>query len=98
MANSVYMDTERVGELAERFRNFAEILNGIDTVLEIAVNTLRTTAFIGLVGGIAVERYLADIRPKIQHLAEYCEEMGADLDRAVQHFINGDEIGVSRFF
>ncbi|GAB5494577.1 MAG: hypothetical protein Phog2KO_47920 [Phototrophicaceae bacterium] len=96
--SAIYMDVDRMSQIADRFRDFAEILNTIDTVLEIAVNTLRTTAFIGLVGGIGFEYYVSNTRPKILNLADYCEEMANDLDKAVQHFINGDAMGASRFY
>lgn len=96
--NEVYMETDRVRDMAQAFCTFADVLRAVSKALEVLINTLRTTAFIGLVGGAAFERYLSIIKPKIDYLAEYCEELCHDLDQAVIHFENGDQEGASRFY
>ncbi len=96
--NEVFMDTDRVEQLAQRFNNLAKILQAVAKVLELQMNILRTTAFIGLVGGYAVKRYLAIIKPKILDTADFLEEISRDLKVAVQNHINGDKEGASRFY
>lgn len=95
--DGIYMDTDRVQQIADGFEMAADILEAVNKVLEAAMMTLRTTAFVGLVGGLAVERYIASIQPQVQHLAEYCEEIHRDLESAIEHYMNGDELGASRF-
>lgn len=95
---AVYMDTEAVGNISEGFGTAADVLQSVSKALEVAMQTLRATAFIGLVGGLAVERYLSAIKPQIDNLAEYCQEINGDLKAAIEHFENGDEEGASRFY
>lgn len=95
---AVEMDTDRVEEIAKDFSTMADVLWAVSKALEALMRILQTTAFIGLVGGYAVERYIAYIKPKIENLAQYCEEISSDLSFAVQAFINGDEEGASRFY
>lgn len=98
MANLVEMDTDRVQQIADGFETAANVLETVSKVLEAAIMTLKVTAFIGLVGGLAVERYLSAIKPQIDRLAEYCEEIHRDLETAIDKFQNGDEQGASRFY
>lgn len=95
---AVYMDTDAVQSIADGFETASEILQTVSKALEIAMNTLRATAFIGLVGGLAVERYLSILKPQIDHAQDFCEEIHRDLETAIQNFINGDEEGASRFY
>jgi flagellar biosynthesis chaperone FliJ len=95
---AVYMDTDAVQKIADGFEKASDVLQTVSRVMEALMNTLRTTAFMGFVGGMAYERYLASLKPRIDYLAEYCEEIHRDLEEAIEHFINGDEEGASRFY
>lgn len=97
MAEEVYMDIPRVQNMAEAFGNFGEVLQGVAKALEIAISILRTTAFVGLVGGFAVERYLSMVKPRVENLAKKMEELQKDLKGAIRHYQNGDESGSRRF-
>lgn len=98
MANEVYMDTERVTDMAAGFKNMSEVLETVNKGLETAMHVLETTAFIGLVGGAVWARFIGMIQPAIKHLAEFCAEADKDLRIAVEKYINGDEQGASRFY
>ncbi len=98
MSKTLFMDTERVQEIADGFETAAEVLEGVSNALEIAMMTLRTTAFMGFVGGMAVERYISTIQPHVEEMAVFCEEIHTDLEKAIQHYMNGDEEGASRFY
>lgn len=95
---AVLMDTDRVQMMATGFEAASTVLHTVASVLEAAMNLLKVTAFVGLVGGLALERYLAAIHPQIIDLAEYCTEIHDDLETAIQKFIAGDEEGASRFY
>lgn len=95
---AVYMETDRVESIADGFERAADVLRMVSKALEAAMMLLKSTAFIGMVGGMAVERYIATIKPQIDDLADYCDEICGDLHTAVQLFINGDEEGASRFY
>jgi hypothetical protein len=62
------------------------------------IMTLKTTAFIGLVGGAAVAQFLEMIKPHIENLAEKCEEISGDLDKSVDAYERGDALGATRFY
>lgn len=94
----VFMETEEVEDLARRFSEIAEVLRVVAKVMETLMNIIRTNAFIGLVGGFIVERYLATLKPKIENMATYMDEISRDLKTAVKLYINGDKEGASRFY
>lgn len=95
---AVFMDTVAVQEMADSFEQAAEFLEGVAKFLDGLIMILKTTAFMGFVGGMAYERYLSTLKPQIESLAEYCHEIHTDLEDAIQRYIAGDEEGASRFF
>jgi hypothetical protein len=97
MAEEVYMDIPQVQKMAEAFGDFGEVLQGVSKALEMAINVLRVTAFVGLVGGIAVERYLSIIKPRVEKMAQKMIELQDDLHGAINHYQTGDESGSRRF-
>ncbi len=97
MAEEVFMDVPQVQKMAEAFGNFGDILQGISKVLEMTIMVLRTTAFVGLVGGIAVERYLSVIKPRVEKMAQKMLELQGDLQGAISNYQTGDDSGSRRF-
>ena len=93
----VYMDTDAVTGMAQRFHQIGDVMKGVSKGLEIAITTLRITAFVGMVGGAAVERYLSRIKPQVDKLAEKCGELQMDLMGAVVAYRDGDTSGSKRF-
>ncbi len=97
MAEEVFMDIPQVQKMGEAFGNFGDILQGISKVLEMTIMVLRTTAFVGLVGGIAVERYLSVIKPRVEKMAQKMLELQGDLAGAISNYQTGDDSGSRRF-
>ncbi len=93
----VYMDIPEVEKISQNFEQLSEVLNGIADVMEAVSNTLKSTAFIGYVGGAVVIYWLDTIRPVVENLSTYCEEVHNDVDIAVQNYINGDMDSAGRF-
>ena len=93
----VYMDTDAVRDMAKAFGTIGDVLQTVNKVLEALSNTLKATAFIGLVGGYAVAKFIDGIRPQIEDIAEKCEELNKDLDASVLAYENGDQEGSARF-
>lgn len=93
----VYMDTEAVGQMASKFKELGDVLKGVSKALQMAMMILKTTAFVGLVGGLAVERYLAQIQPRIEKLGEKMVELSGDLEGAIRAYRDGDLSGSQRF-
>ena len=97
MAEEVFMDIPQVQKMAESFGNFGEILEGVSKALEVAILVLKTTAFVGLVGGFAVERYLSMVKPRVDKMAKKLHELQTDLKGAINHYQNGDEFRFTAF-
>jgi hypothetical protein len=76
------MDTDAVRKMAGVFDDMSNVLKAVSMALEAAMMILKVSAFVGLVGGIAVERYLANIKPKVDKLGAKCAEMNQDLNKA----------------
>jgi len=93
----VQMDYDVVQAMADGFNTAADVLDGVSTALEIAINVLKATAFIGLVGGYAVAMYLEQIKPAVDRLAETCNEMNLDLIGAITYLRDGDSEASQRF-
>jgi hypothetical protein len=96
--DQVYMDVPAVRGMAKSFGTISEVLQNVVKVLEMLIMTLKTTAFIGLVGGAAVAQFLEMIKPHIENLAEKCEEISGDLDKSVDAYERGDALGATRFY
>ncbi len=96
--DEVYMDVPAVREMAKSFGTISEVLNMVIKVMEALITTLKTTAFIGLVGGYAIAQYMETIKPHIEEMSEKCAELKTDLSASVNAFENGDQLGATRFY
>jgi len=97
MANEVHMDTEAVGRIGKTFGDLGEIVDAVNKVLEGLLMVLRTTAFVGMFGGWALQSYIEQVQPYVERLANQLKEIGKDVLGAVQAFENGDAEGSTRF-
>ncbi|MCP4421245.1 MAG: hypothetical protein GY805_31930 [Chloroflexi bacterium] len=93
----VYMDTDAVRGMAKNFGSIGDVLQAVNKAMQTLSTILKTTAFIGLVGGYAVAQYIDQIRPQIEEMAEKCEELNKDLDASVKAYESGDELGSTKF-
>jgi len=96
--NEVYMEVPAVRQMAKNFQTISEVLSTVNKVLEAMLMILKTTAFIGLVGGTAVAGYIEMIKPYIEQWVQQTAEIGRDLDASVTAYENGDEQGATRFY
>jgi hypothetical protein len=94
----VYMDVPAVRDIAKTLNTISEILTNVARVLEVLIFTLKTTAFIGLVGGYAVAQFLELIKPYIEKMAEKLAEISRDVDASVTAYESGDAQGATRFY
>lgn len=93
----VFMDTDAVRGMAKSFGTIGDVMQAVNKAMQTLSTILKTTAFIGLVGGYAVAQYIDQIRPQIEDIAEKCEELNKDLDASVKAYESGDELGSTRF-
>jgi hypothetical protein len=97
MAEEVYMDIPVVQRMADSFGTCSDVLKGVSKTMEAAMNVLKATAFVGLVGGTALERYIAVIKPNVDKLAEKMSELQQDVNGAIRAYRDGDHSGSQRF-
>lgn len=94
----VIMDVPAVNSMADRFGQMGTVLKEINNVLEVCMTILQTTAFVGLVGGVAIARYLGSLKPVIEKFSEKSFELSNDLKAAAEAFQNGDAEGATKFY
>lgn len=93
----IFMNVPAVRNMAKSFGNIGNVLTNVSKVLEALSTILKTTAFIGLVGGAVVAQYIDQIRPQIKQMGDKCVELQKDLNAAVVNYENNDQRGASRF-
>jgi hypothetical protein len=98
MNDEVYMDIPAVTQIADTFGTIAETLEAVVRILGVLINTLNKTAFIGLVGGLAVAQFMEMIKPYIEEMSKKCEELDKDLKTSIRAYQNGDAQGATRFY
>jgi hypothetical protein len=98
MANEVFMDTDAVRGMSKRFDDISDVLKGVAKALETLATILKTTAFIGLVGGLALLHIIETVKPHVEQMADKCAELSVDLSASVDAYERGDELGATRFY
>ena len=98
MTDEIYMEIPAVRQMAKTFGQLGEILQAVSKVLEGLSMTLKVTAFMGLVGGLAVAFFIDRINPQLKDLAEKCRELSEDVGASVDAYERGDAVGATRFY
>lgn len=97
MADGVFMNVPAVRKMSRNFSAISRVLKNVSKTLQMLMNILKATAFVGLVGGLAVERYISMIKPQIDRLAKDSAEVAKDLTAAADAYERGDAQGALRF-
>lgn len=97
MAQEVYMEVTEVQKLAANFGKFGQTLKDVSRGLEAAIWILKATAFVGMIGNLAVASYLERIKPRVEKMSEKMIELEGDLKGAINHYTTGDTSGSDRF-
>lgn len=98
MADQVYMDIPAVRGVSKTCQQVGETLAKVNQTMEGLVTLLRTTAFMGLVGGLALAQFMDSIRPYVEQVSQKCLELSSDLDASVTAYEKGDQQGATRFY
>ena len=62
------------------------VLEAVDKVLKGLIEILNVTAFIGLVGGLALKLFLEMIEPHMKRMADRCKELMRDVNTSVDAY------------
>jgi hypothetical protein len=82
----IQMDIPRVERIASVLDRTAEVLSAVNKAMQLAIETLEKTAFVGLVGGAAVACYLRTVQPQVAELAKDLGNSAAEVRKAVANF------------
>ena len=93
----VFMNVPAVRGIAATFGTIGDVLRNVAKAIEILSTTLKTTAFIGNIGGAALAEVLDVINPRIKEIAKKCTELKKDLSASVDAYERGDALGATRF-
>lgn len=93
----VSMDYNVVTNMANIFNTSSQVLKAVAKALEIASAILKATAMFGMVGNLALAKYLDRIKPKVEQLAADCAELSSDCKGAIMALRDGDTSGSQRF-
>jgi division protein CdvB (Snf7/Vps24/ESCRT-III family) len=96
--NTVYMNIPDVQNIAKTFATLNQILNAVSQALQVLIDTLKATAFIGLVGGLAEAHFLEIMKKQLDQMAAKFDELSKDVKAAVDAYERGDEQGATKFY
>ena len=78
-----FMDTDKVEGIANGLETISGVLKVVNSIMEGQMGLLKSTAFMGAVGGLAVERYLSLIQPEVERMMNKTKEMSDDARKSV---------------
>src|SRR4051812_47415024 len=96
--DGVEIDIPAVRNIAKKFSTISETLTNVNKVLQALITTLKTTAFVGMVGGLPLAHYIEQVKPNINTMAKNCAELNKHLGAPVDDYERGDAQGATRFF
>lgn len=82
--STTYIDTFKMTRVQNTFATVSSTLKVINMALEAALVALKVSAFISFGATAWMERYVANIQPKVETLAKKTGEMSQDIGKAIQ--------------
>ena len=92
---TTFMDTGEMGQVAQGFQGVSDTLKVVSMVLEADMMALKAAAFVSFGATLWMERYLANIKPKVDNLAKKTGEISSDITKAIQMHTAASEAGNS---
>lgn len=84
MANTKFMDPGKVRSIAKSFDTASDILKKVAIGLEAALVALTVTTFISLGSTAWLQKYIANIKPKVTAVQKECAELAEKLRQDVK--------------
>jgi hypothetical protein len=92
---TTFMDTDKMKNVSNGFEGVSQVLNVVSMALEAAMMALKAASFISFGATLWMERYLANIKPKVDNLAKKTGEISQDITKAIQMHTAAAEAGNS---
>jgi hypothetical protein len=81
---TTYIDTLKMAQVQTAFGTVSSTLKVVNMALEAALVALKVSAFISFGATAWMERYIANIQPKVETLAKKTGEISQDIGKAIQ--------------
>lgn len=95
--DEIFMDYTVMGEWITKLADIAQILETVATVMEALSTTLKATALMGLIGGLAFANYLDKLRPIVERASEKAGIMSTNLSKSVEAFKADEAASASQY-
>jgi hypothetical protein len=92
---TTFMDTDKMKNVSNGFDGVSNVLKVVSMALEAAMMALKAAAFISFGATLWMERYLANIKPKVDNLAKKTHEISEDINKAIQMHTAASQAGNS---
>jgi hypothetical protein len=89
------MDPKVMMDVSKGFETTSDVLKVVSMALEAAMMALKAAAFISFGSTLWLERYLANIKPKVDQLQKKTGEIGQDIAKAVKNHQAASKAGDS---
>lgn len=86
-----YMDPDKVKKIAQTMETFANVLKVVIAILEVQITLMKTTAFIGNVGGLAIAQFLKSFKPRLEKMEKGFRELSAKTDNSVKLWLEANK-------
>lgn len=78
MANQRHMVPARVRTMGNSFKQMSNVLKQISAILEAQILILKGAALVTLGGSLALERFLSQVKTKIDIIQKNCDVLSQD--------------------
>lgn len=92
---TTFMDVDKMKNVATGFDTVGSALKVVSMALEAAIMGLKMATFISFGATAWLERYLSNIKPKVDVLGKKCDEIGEDINKSIALHIQAAEAGNS---
>lgn len=95
MATTNFMDPSKVSSIAKSFDTAADVLKKVSIGLEAALTALTVTSFISLGSTAWLQKYIANIKPKVTAVQKECTEQAEKLRQDIKTWEQAQKRGNS---
>lgn len=96
-SDEIFMNIPAVQQISKTLHTVSDVLKGIDKGLKALSHVLEVTAFMGAVGGKAVQMYVDQLEKQVRDLYEFMAELSKDTADAVTAYESGAQQGSTKF-
>ncbi len=93
MATQRHMEPAKVKQIGNTLNTISSVLKVVNAVLETQMAILKASALVSMFGSLAVERYIAQIQPRVKKLSETTAELAQDAIKSAEDWERAQQAG-----